>query len=80
MDIIRAWKDEEYRLSLPEEQRALLPDNPAGLLELSDVDLESVEGGFCDSYKGCSNYGNCDNIKSFAQMTCDVSCSSCPWP
>ena len=45
MDIIRAWKDEEYRLSLTEEQRALLPDNPAGLLELSDADLESVMGG-----------------------------------
>jgi mersacidin/lichenicidin family type 2 lantibiotic len=45
MDIIRAWKDEEYRLSLTEEQRALLPDNPAGQMELSDADLESVAGG-----------------------------------
>jgi mersacidin/lichenicidin family type 2 lantibiotic len=39
-EIIRAWTDEEYRLSLSEEERALLPDNPAGLPELSDPDLE----------------------------------------
>ena len=40
LDIIRAWKDEEYRLSLSEEQRAVLPEHPAGLIELEDVDLE----------------------------------------
>ena len=45
MDIIRAWKDEEYRMSLTEEQRALLPDNPAGPTELSDADLDSAVGG-----------------------------------
>jgi mersacidin/lichenicidin family type 2 lantibiotic len=44
MDIIRAWKDEEYRLSLTEEQRALLPDNPAGLMTLSDDELHGVVG------------------------------------
>jgi mersacidin/lichenicidin family type 2 lantibiotic len=45
MDIIRAWKDEEYRLTLTEEQRALLPDNPAGPMELSDDELDSIVGG-----------------------------------
>ncbi len=45
MDIIRAWKDEEYRLSLTEEQQALLPDNPAGLMELSYAELESIVVG-----------------------------------
>lgn len=29
VDIIRAWKDAEYRDSLSAEQRALLPQNPA---------------------------------------------------
>ena len=37
LDIIRAWKDEEYRLSLSEAERALLPANPAGLIELTDA-------------------------------------------
>ncbi len=68
MDIIRAWKDEEYRLSLTEEQRALLPDNPAGLLELSDADLESVTGGIQSVLGICSaNIGggrDCKNNQS----------------
>ena len=45
MDIIRAWKDEEYRMSLSDEERSLLPDNPAGSIELSDEELESIVGG-----------------------------------
>ena len=45
LDIIRAWKDEEYRLSLSEEQRALLPEHPAGLIELTDLELGAVAGG-----------------------------------
>jgi mersacidin/lichenicidin family type 2 lantibiotic len=45
MNIIRAWKDEEYRMSLSDEERSLLPDNPAGPMELSDADLDSVVGG-----------------------------------
>ena len=43
MDIIRAWKHQEYREKLSQEERALLPDHPAG--QLSDADLEAVVGG-----------------------------------
>jgi mersacidin/lichenicidin family type 2 lantibiotic len=43
--IIRAWKDEEYRLGLSEAERALLPAHPAGLIELTDAELGAVEGG-----------------------------------
>ena len=45
LDIIRAWKDEEYRLSLDETERTLLPAHPTGLVELTDADLEQVAGG-----------------------------------
>ncbi len=44
IDIVRAWKDEEYRNSLSSEEQAMLPANPAGSLELSDAELESVHG------------------------------------
>ena len=44
-DIIRAWKDEEYRNSLTDEQRASMPMNPAGKIELTDADLGAVAGG-----------------------------------
>jgi mersacidin/lichenicidin family type 2 lantibiotic len=58
LDIIRAWKDEEYRLSLSEEQRAVLPEHPAGLMELVDAELDDVvgAGGTCttkDSWFHC---------------------------
>jgi len=51
--IIRAWKDEAYRRSLSEAQRAQLPENPAGLIELSDVELEQASGGARASYIIC---------------------------
>ena len=37
--VIRAWKDPAYRNSLSEAERAGLPVNPAGSIELSDADL-----------------------------------------
>jgi mersacidin/lichenicidin family type 2 lantibiotic len=45
MDIIRAWKDEEYRNSLSEAERNALTPNPAGLIVLTDEDLGAVAGG-----------------------------------
>jgi mersacidin/lichenicidin family type 2 lantibiotic len=57
MNIIRAWKDEEYRLSLSEAERALLPANPAGVVEVSAEDLDQVAGGAecsCCCSCGCS--------------------------
>lgn len=44
-EIIRAWKDEEYRNSLSEAQRSQLPENPAGMIELSDSAAQTFAGG-----------------------------------
>ena len=43
--IIRAWKDEEFRHSLSAAEQASLPQNPAGCIELSDEELLGVTGG-----------------------------------
>jgi mersacidin/lichenicidin family type 2 lantibiotic len=58
--IIRAWKDEEYRRGLSEAERARLPENPAGLIELTDAELGAIAGGQrnvshyeCTEPKGC---------------------------
>ncbi len=60
-DIIRAWKDAEYRQSLSETERAMLPEHPAGLIELSDADLGIVSGGKPGITKGnCSR--KCSDI------------------
>jgi mersacidin/lichenicidin family type 2 lantibiotic len=44
-EIVRSWKDENFRLSLSNTDQAFLPDNPAGLIELSDDDLRHTDGG-----------------------------------
>jgi len=38
-DVVRAWKDEDYRMTLSEAERMILPANPAGPLEISDSQL-----------------------------------------
>lgn len=44
-DVIRAWRDEEYRRSLSEQELAALPEHPAGVMTLEDESLDSVSGG-----------------------------------
>ena len=43
--IIRAWKDKSFRASLSEEELKGLPPHPSGLIELTDDDLNDVNGG-----------------------------------
>ncbi len=50
-DIVRMWKDEAYRQSLPVEEQALLPANPAGAIELTGTELEAISGAL-DHYYG----------------------------
>jgi mersacidin/lichenicidin family type 2 lantibiotic len=45
IDVVRAWKDTEYREGLSEAELAALPANPAGLIELVDTELEGLSGG-----------------------------------
>jgi mersacidin/lichenicidin family type 2 lantibiotic len=45
VDVIRAWKEANYRKGLSQEELAGLPQNPAGLVDLSDTELEGVAGG-----------------------------------
>ena len=54
LDIIRAWKDEDYRLGLTDAQRAMLPGSPVGLIELSDADMGLLAGGTGGSSSSCS--------------------------
>jgi mersacidin/lichenicidin family type 2 lantibiotic len=45
-EIIRAWKDDDYLMSLSADERQALPENPAGLVELLGADLNQAAGGF----------------------------------
>jgi mersacidin/lichenicidin family type 2 lantibiotic len=42
--IVRAWKDKEFRQGLSETDQALLPEHPSGLVELAFADLAYVAG------------------------------------
>ena len=45
LNVIRVWKDAKYRRSLSAAELAQLPENPAGLVELTDGELRKA-GGF----------------------------------
>lgn len=75
LDIIRAWKDEEYFNKLSESERSLLPANPAGVVELTDRDLLQAEGGTtfsltigCDSLVLCPYTLGCTITISPAEL------------
>ena len=45
VEVIRAWKDEEYRSSLGCSELGTLPANPAGMIDLSEIELSVIAGG-----------------------------------
>lgn len=59
-NIVRAWKDENYRNNLTAKERTLLPEHPAGLIELTDVELDVAAGGRPPLSAACSYTPNCD--------------------
>jgi len=44
-EIVRGWKDGAHQLGLSDGERAFLPDNPAGVIELTDAELNGIHGG-----------------------------------
>jgi mersacidin/lichenicidin family type 2 lantibiotic len=66
-EIIRAWKDEEYCKNLSKQMRSQLPENPAGIVELTQTEMETIAGGYrypgswvdrCPSTLGCQISNN----------------------
>lgn len=39
LDIIKAWKDEEFRDTLTMEQKAMMPKHPSGTIEFQELAL-----------------------------------------
>jgi mersacidin/lichenicidin family type 2 lantibiotic len=44
LDIVRAWKDEDYRRALTSGESEAVPVNPAGTIEIADSDLLLIAG------------------------------------
>lgn len=41
-EVVRAWKDPDFRAGLSTTEMSLLPDNPAGKLDLSDSQVHDT--------------------------------------
>lgn len=53
VDVIRAWKDEDYRASLSAEEQAQVAASPAGVSVLDEELLGSVSGGAAGTNNTC---------------------------
>jgi len=79
LDVVRAWKDEDYRMSLSEAERRMLPTNPAGLVEISDSELGVAGGGTGIDFGGGS-IGVCSAVFGACQSAWMPVCSGCLGP
>lgn len=71
VDVIRAWKDAEYRESLSDEELAAVPQHPVGTVELNEEDLSGVMGGNGGgSQTCCQNLSVCINTV----LVCSIAC------
>lgn len=73
-DVIRAWRDADFRSSLDADVRASLPASPAGLVNVDDDALRSVTGG-C-GYTQCNTCGGGLNTRSVD--SCVTPPANCP--
>jgi mersacidin/lichenicidin family type 2 lantibiotic len=59
--IVEYWKNEEHRLNLSDEARANLPENPAGLVELTDEALDDlISGGVESTVDSSCGWSSCN--------------------
>jgi len=56
IDLARAFRDEDYYLSLSEAERASLPAHPAALVEVREDELRAVTGATTEA---CTTSGFC---------------------
>lgn len=71
-EIIRAWRDQDYFLSLSDDQRSILPANPVGMVELSQESLTNVLGA---SHTTC--WTSCHNSSECCESCWSASCCCC---
>ncbi len=72
VDVVRAWRDAEYRSSLSEDVRQNLPASPAGIANIDDDVLKSITGGCGGSTCSCGGVGTNPNF------SCVTPPANCP--
>lgn len=71
-DIVRAWKDPQFRSQLGAEA----PASPVGAIELSDALLDDVSGGF--RFRGGTVTSVCTTTAACPKCCGYTGTSSCP--
>ncbi|WP_373294594.1 mersacidin/lichenicidin family type 2 lantibiotic [Streptomyces albiflavescens] len=72
--IVRAWKDPDYLRSLTATELALLPENPAGAVDLSGTELDTLRANTLgrmrqeDTYTVSGEICCCDSLELCATM------------
>ncbi|HEU4390352.1 MAG TPA: mersacidin/lichenicidin family type 2 lantibiotic [Blastocatellia bacterium] len=74
MNIVRAWKDEEYRSTLSDAERAQMPANPAGDLDLIAGNEHQLLVAGAGSF-WCTCLSECPSINLSCDMTGRFDCS-----
>lgn len=70
--ILEAWRNEEYYLGLSEEERAAIPEHPAGILDVADDVLRSITGGCALTAKGgCPTSACCTPCTPYVCTICE---------
>lgn len=73
VNVIKAWKDPEYRASLTPEQLASLPEHPAGVLNKDQ--LQKIKGVGPNNTISCTPFRGCGEVYSLSAECMRFSCS-----
>ncbi|HVF56056.1 MAG TPA: mersacidin/lichenicidin family type 2 lantibiotic [Pyrinomonadaceae bacterium] len=76
--IIRAWKDEDFRESLNDVERSMLPEHPSGVVSISDDELDNAAGAEDTNWIYILSFGCCGGLTSSA--ACGSTVWNCPTP
>ena len=71
MDVVRIWKDPEFRRRLSAAERSAVPASPAGEVELAEGSLYGISGG--------ARAGAFPNFPTQMCLTCTRACPPLPF-
>lgn len=72
--IIKVWKSELFREGLSGDQLAMVPANPAGIIELSAEELELVAGGLVATTGSSPSVCSCYVTSTGTGPGCSCTC------
>ncbi|MGI5214105.1 mersacidin/lichenicidin family type 2 lantibiotic [Plantactinospora sp. CA-290183] len=75
-DIIRAWRDDDYRMSLSAGELTALPEHPSGSVELPDAVLRHAVGGRTEF---AGTLGCCGGFTRTETEACQGTCGDTVW-